>query len=134
MPIKVHADVRHLDQDEFGEIAYEVMDHVFAVHNEMGRFLDEDIYRNAVAARIGGDSQTEVLIEVAFEDFIKKYYIDLLVAGGAVFESVAGWSMPWPTEGPPGRTELGLQGHNDQQRGLVALRRSCKSVSPAQKS
>jgi len=86
MPIKVHADLRHLDQDEFGEIAYEVMDHVFAVHNNMGRFLDEDIYRNAVAARVGGDSQTEVLIEVAFEDFLKEYYMDLLVAGGAVFE------------------------------------------------
>ncbi len=31
MPIRVHADVRRLDQDEFGEIAYEVMDHVFSV-------------------------------------------------------------------------------------------------------
>jgi iron complex transport system substrate-binding protein len=86
MPIRVHADVRHLDQDEFGEIAYEVMDHVFAIHNKMGRFLDEAVYRNAVAARVGGDSQTEVLIEVAFEDFLKEYYMDLLVAGGAVFE------------------------------------------------
>lgn len=86
MPIKVHANILHLDQDQFGEIAYRVMDHVFAIHNEMGRFLDEDIYRDAVAARIGTDSQTEVRIEVTFEDFRKEYYMDLLVAGGAVFE------------------------------------------------
>lgn len=60
MPIKVDTNIRHLDQAEFGEIAYQVMDHIFAVHNKMGRFLDEDIYRNAVAAHIGDDSQTEV--------------------------------------------------------------------------
>jgi len=86
MPIKVDAEIRHLDQVEFGRIAYGVMGHVFAVHNEMGRFLDEDLYRDAVAARVGGDARTEVLIEVTFGDFCKEYYMDLLVAGGAVFE------------------------------------------------
>jgi GxxExxY protein len=86
MPIQVHAAIRHLDQNEFAEIAYRVMDHAFAVHNEMGRLFDEDIYRDAVAACIGDDSQTEVLVEVAFEDFRKSYFLDLLVAGGAVFE------------------------------------------------
>lgn len=86
MPIHIDAEIRYLDQDEFGQIAYGVMDHVFTVHNEMGRFFDEDIYRDAVAARVGGDSQTEVAIEVAFEDFRKDYYMDLLVVGGAVFE------------------------------------------------
>jgi hypothetical protein len=63
MPIHVRADIRHLEQDEFARIAYRVMDHFFAIHNEMGRLFDEDIYRNAVAARIGGDAQTEVLID-----------------------------------------------------------------------
>ena len=58
MPIKVHANIHHLNQNEFGQIAYDVMDHIFAVHNKMGRFLDEDIYRDAVATRVGGDSQT----------------------------------------------------------------------------
>jgi len=86
MPIKVDANIRHLDQSEFGEIAYRVMDHIFVVHNKMGRFLDEDIYRDAVAARVRDDSQTEVRIEVKFEDFLKEYYMDLLVTGGAVFE------------------------------------------------
>jgi PD-(D/E)XK nuclease superfamily len=57
VPVQVRADVRHLD------IAYEVMDHVFAVHNDMGRFFDESIYRDALAARLP-QSRTEVLVEV----------------------------------------------------------------------
>jgi len=86
MPIRIHADICHLDQREFGEIAYAVMDHAFAVHDKMGRFFDEDIYRDAVADRIEGDVQTEVMIEVVFEDFRKDYFMDVLVAGGALFE------------------------------------------------
>ena len=86
MPIHVDADIRHVDQDEFREIAYLVTGHAFAVHKEMGRFFDEDIYRDAVAARFGSDARTEVMIEVVFEDFRKPYFMDLLVAGGAVFE------------------------------------------------
>ena len=86
MPIQVDVNIRHLDQAEFGEIAYDVMDHIFTVHNKMGRFLHEGIYQNAVAARVGDDSQTRVRIAVRFEDFLKEYYMDLLVAGGAVFE------------------------------------------------
>jgi GxxExxY protein len=85
MPVHVDADIRRLDQQEFGRIAYDVMEQVFAVHNEMGRFFDEAIYRNAVASRIAR-SQTEVLVEVRFEDYRKPYYLDLLVNGGAVFE------------------------------------------------
>ncbi len=85
MPVKVHADIRHLDQDEFGQIAYHVMDHAFAIHNELGRFFNDDIYRDAVAARVA-ESSTEVLIEVLFDDFRKKYYMDLLVQQGAVVE------------------------------------------------
>ena len=85
MSIVVHADIHPLDQAEFGRIAYRVMDRVFAVHNEMGRYFDEAIYRDAVARRVP-NSQTEVLIEVRFDDFVKKYYMDLLVDAGAVFE------------------------------------------------
>ena len=100
MPIQVDVNIRHLDQAEFGEIAYDVMDHIFTVHNKMGRFLHEGIYQNAVAARVGDDSQTRVRIEVRFEDFLKEY----------------DRAMPRATEGPLGRAELGLQGHNDRCR------------------
>jgi len=48
MPMQVDANIRHLDRAEFGEIAYQAIDHILAVHNKMGRFLDEASYRNAV--------------------------------------------------------------------------------------
>lgn len=86
MPISVDADVRVLGQKEFGRIAFDVMNHVFAIHNEMGRFLDEGLYRDSIAARVGEDARTEVAIEVTFEDFRKDYAMDLLVSDGAVFE------------------------------------------------
>jgi len=41
MPIALRVPVRRLSQREFGEIAFEVMRHVFAIHNEIGRFFDE---------------------------------------------------------------------------------------------
>ena len=66
MPIHVHAEIRHLDQDEFGRIAYAVMDHAFAVHDKMGRFFDEDIYRDEVAARIGKRELTQALAARGF--------------------------------------------------------------------
>jgi GxxExxY protein len=100
MPVHVDADVRRLDQQQFGRIAYDVMEHIFGVHNEMGRFFDEAIYRNAVAGRVAR-SQTEILVEVRFEDYRKQYDIDLLVDGGAVFELKAVRTL-----GAPQRAQL----------------------------
>lgn len=85
MPIIVHADLRQLDQAQFGQIAFDVMEQAFAIHNRMGRFFCENVYRDALAHSVPG-AQVEVLIEVRFGDFVKEYYIDLLVNGGAVFE------------------------------------------------
>lgn len=85
MPITVHADVRRMAQEEFAQVAYDFMQCVFAVHNEMGRFFSEEIYRDAITRRFS-DAQREVQIVVRFEDFVKEYFIDLLVSGGAIFE------------------------------------------------
>lgn len=85
MPVHIDADLRPVDQQEFARIAYNVMEHAFAVHNELGRFFDEEIYRDALAARLPS-ARTEVLVEVRFEDFRKRYYVDLLVDGGVPFE------------------------------------------------
>ena len=85
MPVVVDADLRPLSQKDFGRVAYGVMNHVFAVHQELGRFFEEDIYRDALAIRCPG-AETEVKIEVRFDDFVKEYFIDLLIDGGAPFE------------------------------------------------
>ncbi len=61
----------------------------FAVHNEMGRFLDERIYQEEMAHRCqenGLAAAREVTIRVSHDDFSKNYYVDLLVAEGVVYE------------------------------------------------
>ena len=85
MPISCSHSIRRLSQREFGDIAYEVMGHVFAVHNELGRFFDEEIYQSEIARRLA-NAITEVPIKVSFGDFQKSFYLDLLVDGGAIFE------------------------------------------------
>ena len=85
MPITIDAELRKLSQDEFGRIAYDVMRHAFDIHRELGRFFDEGIYQGELAHRCG-NARIELPIEVTLGSFKKVYFVDLLVAGGAVFE------------------------------------------------
>ena len=85
MPIEVSVEIRRMDNEEFRARVYEVMRHVFDVHNELGRLFHEKIYQREIAFRVR-DAQREVPIEVRFEGFCKTYYLDLLVARGAIFE------------------------------------------------
>jgi GxxExxY protein len=85
MPIIVKHALRRPTESEFAAIAYEVMGCVFSTHREFGRFFDERIYKRELARRLPGVS-LEVPIEVAFDDFRKRYYIDVLVRGSGVFE------------------------------------------------
>lgn len=86
MPIQVHADLRPSSQDEFAAIAYQVMGVTFEVHNDIGRFFDEHIYKYRVAGKLGSTAELEIPIDVTFGAFRKRYYIDMLVDGTAVFE------------------------------------------------
>jgi GxxExxY protein len=91
MPIEVHAELRRPTPEEFTSLAFDVMACVFEVHNEMGRFFDERVYKQLLAARMGG-VQLEVPIIVRLDDFEQRYWLDMLVRGAAVFEwkAVAG--------------------------------------------
>ena len=51
MPISSKHPIRRLSQQEFGDIAYEVMRHVFAVHQDLGRLFSEEIYQVEIAPR-----------------------------------------------------------------------------------
>lgn len=85
MPISIGARIRRLSQQEFGDISYDVMRHAFDIHNELGRFFDEQVYKRELARRLPSVS-LEVPIEVDFSSFHASYHLDVLVAGGAVFE------------------------------------------------
>lgn len=90
MPIQVDADVRPLSEDVFREIAYAVTGAAFAVHNEYGSFFNENVYKHEIAdeCRRRGlpDVQVEARVRATYGDFVKEYFADLLVGGGALFE------------------------------------------------
>jgi len=85
MPIIVPPGILKPTQAQFAEIAYRVMNVIFEVHNELGRFHSEEIFHLEIASRLPG-SQVKLPIKVAFDDFAKPYYLDLLVDDGAPFE------------------------------------------------
>ena len=85
MPISSKFPIRRLSQQEFGDIAYDVMRHAFAVHKEMGRLFGEAIYQTEIASRLG-NAIREAPIELSFDDFSTTLLLDLLVADGAIFE------------------------------------------------
>ncbi len=70
MPIMTRIPLRRLSQTEFGDIAYAVMEHVFAIHNEIGRFFDERIFKLELAQRLP-DVRLEEPVEVTFGSFRK---------------------------------------------------------------
>jgi GxxExxY protein len=85
MPVVIDGEIRPVEQAEFGRIAYEVMECVFELHRQIGRFFDEDVYQSELVHRLPG-ARPEVAIDVRFGDFRKRYSIDLVVAPGALFE------------------------------------------------
>lgn len=85
MPIRLPSGLRRLHDAEFKQVAYEVMQTVFAVHREMGCLFEESVYQQAISQRVRC-CEREVPLGVVFESFRKTYYLDLLVSHGAVFE------------------------------------------------
>jgi len=87
--IKFKRKTLSLNPDEFHAIDKKVMRLAFDIHNNMGRFFDENIYQNelmALCRKNGIESEKEVEIVISHKDFLKRYYIDLLVERGCVYE------------------------------------------------
>jgi len=85
MPITIRTPIRHLSQEQFGEVAYRVMRCVFEIHRDFGRLFDEKIYKRELFHRYPG-VQLEVPIEITHGSFRKVQYIDVLIDNGAPFE------------------------------------------------
>lgn len=91
MPIEVDSEIRVYCEDEFHSLAHQVMGVVFAVHNDFGRLLDEDIYKQAIRRRCEArgivPARREVEIKIRYADFEKSYFMDLLFACGLMVEA-----------------------------------------------
>jgi GxxExxY protein len=79
-----------MTQEEFASTDYRVMRSVFDCQNELGRLCDESIYQNDLAFRLEtaglGLIHKEVTVIVTHGSFCKKYYLDLVVGNGAIYE------------------------------------------------
>ena len=85
MPIHLPITTTRISKKEFGELSYAVMEQVFAIHHEYGRFFDEKIYKRELAKRMR-EVLLETPVEVTFQSFLKRYYLDVLVHGSGLFE------------------------------------------------
>ncbi len=51
MPMVVSTEILVFSQPEFHTLSAKLLRIIFDVHNEFGRFLDESLYKNEIAAR-----------------------------------------------------------------------------------
>lgn len=89
MPVHCPVKITSLSADEFEQLDYRVMGHVYASQNELGRLCDEYAYEADLKARLlaGGfrSVQTQVPVTVTHRDFSKTYRLDL-IADDALYE------------------------------------------------
>ena len=91
MPILLPYSIDALSEQDFHKMDYSVMALAFEVHNQLGRFYDEDIYKNKLMQKCresGFETACEVQIKLAHQDFSKHLFIDLLV-NDSVYEQRA---------------------------------------------
>jgi GxxExxY protein len=61
------------------------MEVIFGVHREYGRLFDESVYHKEIARRLS-NARIQVPLDLSFDHFRKRYYLDLLYSDGAVLE------------------------------------------------
>ncbi len=90
MPIKLKVKVKKISEDAFYSLDYKIMKAVFSIHNDLGRFYDEKIYQNELAYRCKKmgieEVATEVPIQVSYKNFVKFYYMDVLINNEVMYE------------------------------------------------
>lgn len=90
MPIQPSIPISCISQQEYHEIDERMVGHSMAIHNQFGRLLDEHIYKKELAERCSKDgmpAQREVRIRVTHRDFVKDYFIDMLLCGSTIIEA-----------------------------------------------
>jgi GxxExxY protein len=89
MPITSQGNIQRLSQKDFGDLCYQAMPHIYASQRELGNLADESVYQADIVDRLasaGFAVEREVWIECRFADFVKRYFIDLVINGGVIVE------------------------------------------------
>ena len=90
MPIVTAVPIIALSQNDYHDVDRVVMAHVFRIHNEFGRLLDEASYKMELADRLTADGmlvEREVRIRAEHGLFSKDYFVDLLVDRRTIIEA-----------------------------------------------
>ncbi len=88
MPILLPHFVEALSEHAFHKLDYSVMALAFEIHNELGRFYNEQIYSNKLKQRCLDNSfeaEREVEIKLIHKNYSKSLFIDLLI-NNSVYE------------------------------------------------
>ena len=89
MPVRVAVPIRPLESEDFRRLDFRVMKHAFDCQNSLGRLADEEVYKNDLALLLSENQfgvDREVKVEVAFGDFVKPYFLDVVVDQRGVYE------------------------------------------------
>jgi len=90
MPILTSIPIIVPDQESFHAVEKIATGCAFDIHNEIGCYLDERLYRAELAARLQERKLAvarEVKITLTLDSFIRDYQVDLLVNGGVIIEA-----------------------------------------------
>lgn len=96
MPVECSVEILPLEEERFHQLDKMVMRTAFDIHNELGKFCDEQIYRDELARGCTYASLScvrEVQLRVSLGSFEKSYYLDLLVGQGGIYELKAVTSL-----------------------------------------
>lgn len=89
MPIECAVEISPVGQESFHALDKALMRQAFDLQNALGKFCDERIYQDELARRCREDGmqcQREVEVRVMHQDFVKLYFLDLVVEHGAIYE------------------------------------------------
>ncbi len=89
MSILCKEKIIRIDQSEFDKLNYDIMKYSFELHNQLGCFGKEIVYKKELANICnsnGLEVKTEVPITVALNEFSKTYYIDALINDSVILE------------------------------------------------
>lgn len=89
MPIECSVEILVIGSEQFYTLDAVLMGIAFGLQNTLGNLCDELIYQNEFDHRcyeLGIPCQREVEVRVTHGDFIKSYFLDLLIAQGLIYE------------------------------------------------
>ncbi len=89
MSILCKEKIVRIDQNEFDKLNYDIMKYSFELHNQLGCFGKEIVYKKELANICNSNGlkvKTEVPITVALKNFSKTYYIDALINDSVILE------------------------------------------------